>query len=409
MAGQGNADAMYAIGYRYLEGIGGLPKDQTKANEWFTKATQAGSKKARGMLDKLSGGNKPVITQITDKFYSGNLTTPFVHNDGFSTVISVLISVLLIYKLPKCRKKPSLVWWLFLLALLSVAVNFLWFFVLVLLKIQLFRLIITAIIILVFCYWLKGKLSKTSRKKEINKMLAYLSCYLDREIKKHLLTLSLKKKHTVSYDDYGNYNDKKWIGAVNYFIENVLKKDEALKNLLEQQKKLNRDAKFLEQFKNELGSGAYKRWCQLPTYFDIQNMIIQEVDRYSSAEKSNRRVDDISIGSLSAVDFEHYCADLLKANGWQARVTQASGDQGIDIIAEYDGNKAVFQCKKYASPVGNKAVQEVIAGKQFCGASIAAVVSNASYTQSAKQLANTTGVYLLHHSELAQFKERLNR
>lgn len=109
------------------------------------------------------------------------------------------------------------------------------------------------------------------------------------------------------------------------------------------------------------------------------------------------------------MDFEHYCADLLKANGWQAQVTQASGDQGIDIIAEYDGKKAVFQCKKYASPVGNKAVQEVIEGKQFCGASIAAVVSNASYTQSAKQLANTTGVYLLHHSELAQFKERLNR
>ena len=66
-----------------------------------------------------------------------------------------------------------------------------------------------------------------------------------------------------------------------------------------------------------------------------------------------------------------------------------------------------FQCKKYTSPIGNKAVQEIIAGKQFVQADIAAVVSNSRYTSSAKQLANVTGVYLLHYSELKQFNKTI--
>ncbi len=69
--------------------------------------------------------------------------------------------------------------------------------------------------------------------------------------------------------------------------------------------------------------------------------------------------------------------------------------------------KAVFQCKKYAQPVGNGAVQEIAAGKQHEQADIAAVVSNATYTPSAKQLAGTTGVYLLHYSELHGFADKL--
>jgi len=88
-------------------------------------------------------------------------------------------------------------------------------------------------------------------------------------------------------------------------------------------------------------------------------------------------------------------------------VTQASGDQGIDVIATRDNVKAVLQCKKYSQPVGNAAVQEIIAGKQFEQADIAAVVSNNSYTQSAKQLANAAGVHLLHYAELEQFAEKV--
>jgi len=67
-----------------------------------------------------------------------------------------------------------------------------------------------------------------------------------------------------------------------------------------------------------------------------------------------------------------------------------------------------IQCKKYSNPVGNKAVQEVTSGATFHNAEYAVVVSNSSYTASARQLAAKSGVLLLHHSELGRLEEMLD-
>jgi hypothetical protein len=56
----------------------------------------------------------------------------------------------------------------------------------------------------------------------------------------------------------------------------------------------------------------------------------------------------------------------------------------------------------YSNTVGNKAVQEVFAAKTHLSANFAAVVSNRSYTRSAKELAVTTGVLLLDYSQLRE-------
>jgi restriction system protein len=84
-------------------------------------------------------------------------------------------------------------------------------------------------------------------------------------------------------------------------------------------------------------------------------------------------------------------------------VTQATGDQGVDVIAMKNGMRVVLQCKKYSSPVGNKAVQEIVAGKIHEQAHHAAVVTNNTFTSSALQLASTNGVKLLHVTELSDF------
>jgi restriction system protein len=96
-------------------------------------------------------------------------------------------------------------------------------------------------------------------------------------------------------------------------------------------------------------------------------------------------------------------SEALRRAGWDARLTTITGDQGTDIIAERDGKRVVVQCKFYSKPVGNKAVQEVAAAKQHERADQAVVVSNAAYTKAARQLAGTTGVFLLHHDDLAGF------
>lgn len=110
---------------------------------------------------------------------------------------------------------------------------------------------------------------------------------------------------------------------------------------------------------------------------------------------------------MSPIEYEAYCAEVLKENGWSARTTKASGDQGVDVMAEINGNTVAIQCKKYSRPIGNSAVQEVSSGAKFWGAAYGVVVTNATYTRSARQLANAEGVLLIHHEELPQLKEML--
>jgi HJR/Mrr/RecB family endonuclease len=115
------------------------------------------------------------------------------------------------------------------------------------------------------------------------------------------------------------------------------------------------------------------------------------------------RASDVS--ALSPLAYEDYCAVVLRDAGWRAHTTPLQ-DQGVDVVAVLRGTKVVIQCKKYAHPVGNHAVQEVVAGRLHYGAHVAVVVSPAPYTRSAQALAASTQVLLLHHDQLGQL-ERL--
>ena len=112
---------------------------------------------------------------------------------------------------------------------------------------------------------------------------------------------------------------------------------------------------------------------------------------------------------MSAREFEYSCANELRKMGWKAELTKGSGEQGVDIVAEKDGVRIVLQCKKYSRPVGNKAVQEIAAGKSHETAHAAFVVSNAPYIKSAQELAITTGAYLLHYLDLKDIDRILER
>ena len=110
---------------------------------------------------------------------------------------------------------------------------------------------------------------------------------------------------------------------------------------------------------------------------------------------------------FTPAEFEIYCAEQLSLSGWETRVTQQSRDQGIDIIAKKTGIRLVLQCKLYSGSVGNKAVQEIAAGRIHEGANHAVVVSNSRFTSAAEQLAATNGVLLIHYSDLSNLDNLL--
>ena len=55
--------------------------------------------------------------------------------------------------------------------------------------------------------------------------------------------------------------------------------------------------------------------------------------------------------------------EVLGARGWTVADTPASGDFGADLIAEKDGKRIAIQAKRYSKPVGNKAVNEALGGR----------------------------------------------
>lgn len=119
-----------------------------------------------------------------------------------------------------------------------------------------------------------------------------------------------------------------------------------------------------------------------------------------SVAESHQKELLFDVSEVDSQEYEVMCAEILKKQGWDAEVTKGSGDQGVDIVASKDGKKVVLQCKLYSRPVGNKAVQEVAAGRSHYGGSHAAVVSNAGFTKSAQELAQSTDILLLNHEDL---------
>ena len=107
-------------------------------------------------------------------------------------------------------------------------------------------------------------------------------------------------------------------------------------------------------------------------------------------------------------EFEKWVAHGLNQFGWSTRVTQESNDQGIDIIASKNGLKVGIQCKRYEAPVSNDAVQEVYTGKSYYGVEHAIVISNSTYTQSAKNLARANNVFLLSTYDIPNMDSLIN-
>lgn len=99
---------------------------------------------------------------------------------------------------------------------------------------------------------------------------------------------------------------------------------------------------------------------------------------------------------MTGYDYEYIVADYLRAKGYTGvKVTQASGDYGIDVLASKGGTKYAVQCKYYSNPVGIKAVQEAVAGKAHYGCNGAMVVTNNTFTEAAHTLAKDNGVLLI--------------
>lgn len=233
-------------------------------------------------------------------------------------------------------------------------------------------LLLTFFLILWFQYRHRVK-----RKRKAWQLLCHL-------IARHQYTLVQRQQTCLTEDHYGVVDQKCWQKELDYFCQSILL------NCLMQEN--------LAEFWPSLRQRTLQRIKRVMKILLKQNQDPMPLPPNAAAGGSTIRRFSANMDPL---DYERFCASLLRQAGWQAHPTPPGADQGTDIIAEQNNIRLVIQCKLYSRPVGNKAVQEIFTARQHRQAHYAAVVSNAGYTRPARQLAHATGVHLLHHSQLS--------
>lgn len=106
------------------------------------------------------------------------------------------------------------------------------------------------------------------------------------------------------------------------------------------------------------------------------------------------------VDKMNGYEFEIFIGQIYEKMGYSVDLTPKSGDQGADLIITKFGERIAVQTKNYTENVSNKAIQEVVASKEFYKCTSCSVVTNSYFTKSAIELGDVNGVKLVDREEL---------
>lgn len=194
--------------------------------------------------------------------------------------------------------------------------------------------------------------------------------YIEYFIQKYFDVLKTKYEQVCYLDDYGQQISKSWFSELEYFAKNIV---------------------FAKTWEKEIKNTQKKEIIE-----KMSDMFLGLLKKENLQDNTAKCREEIKTG----IDFELYIKKLLEQVGFDVKITSKTGDQGVDLIAKRNGVKFAIQCKYYSQPVGNKAVQEVIAGKGYYKCDIGCVVTNNTYTESARKLAYSQNIRLLNEDNI---------
>ena len=272
-------------------------------------------------------------------------------------------------------------------------------------------LIISILITIFRNYFLMKRRYKLNNALKANFFLETLNKLID-DNKYNLLEERIRLKNI---DAYGNEDLKKWIGNP------PLDKNSINKSLNNGSKRFKEGIPYfwekviLKEFSGQ--ESFFEKWDSYRKVNPIINDEIIGADRKlkyddwfifiaSQIEKSclntieNNPLKKNNDNYKKGIRFENQCMEILKQNGWKVKETPNTGDQGVDLIASIDSLRICIQCKNHKKIIGNKAVQEISAGREYWKGTHAVLVSISGFTKSAKKLARANKVKLINDSEL---------
>lgn len=116
------------------------------------------------------------------------------------------------------------------------------------------------------------------------------------------------------------------------------------------------------------------------------------------------------IDAMSHREFEYFIADLWRRQGYNAHLTQQSGDGGADVIADNDSERVAIEAKwRSGGTIGPSTVRQIGGVATREGFDRGVVVTNRDFSDAAYREANQMGVKLINGDQLRELDQRNRR
>lgn len=164
---------------------------------------------------------------------------------------------------------------------------------------------------------------------------------------------------------------------------------------------LNEIGSALTLFRVKTNVDEFLRYFSIPEAASAPFLPAVDVVELAEDEPTAERVEtyarDFVVDILRHMDpyrFEHFVAGVLRAMGYRATVTVASGDGGVDVVASRDplGIEPPIikvQCKRMTSTVGAPDVQRLAGALAHGGSELGVFVTLGTYSTDALHLERT--------------------
>jgi HJR/Mrr/RecB family endonuclease len=192
------------------------------------------------------------------------------------------------------------------------------------------------------------------------------------------------------------------------FIENkIYSAKKEYEAMIKERKMIQDDITRLKNEKTQLSNSINELTSKNQALLNDKDRITAKINEF----RSKIGKDNIEyVDEISGLEFEEYIKDLLERLGYKnVTKTPASGDFGVDVIAEKDNVKYAIQCKNYQGQLSNKCVQEAFSGKQHYNCHVGVVVTNSYFSHHAIEQAKSTGVLLWDRDKLISMINKLKK
>jgi restriction system protein len=165
-------------------------------------------------------------------------------------------------------------------------------------------------------------------------------------------------------------------GVNNYFREKIKSKQEAI---FSQYKKIIEYQKSLKQYEKE----------------HLEYLIEIEKHKLDFWQK------------LSPYEFEAEVCILFSKNGFNAKLTKGSGDDGVDIIITSNSELIFVQCKKYSKEIGPAAARQLLGVMVANNTNKGILISFNGFSSGCEDFCRKTKILCINGPQLINFDKKV--